>query len=455
MRHKAWKYSFSFVAALLTSLLWSAPLQAQQTYTLQQVREAALEHNFATRDARLGIEQATQQRKEAFTNFFPSVSGTGFWFNANRGMASTDITPSELMPASLIQSLAESPMAESLQALAMPVNITMMKKGLVAGVTAMQPVFAGGQIINGNKLAKVGEQVSQLQLRLSEQEVEKKATGYFWQIITLEEKLNTVNAALDMLAGLCRDVETAVNAGVAMRNDLLQVQLRQNEVESQKVTLQNGIEVLHMVLAQYCGFPSSRFNLSAPTDDISPLSVQQDPDQALAGTAEYQLLDKQVEASKLQQRMEVGKNLPTIAVGAGYNYHNLLDNDRTFAMLFATVSIPISDWWGGSHAIKQKRIATRRAQEQLDDNAQLLKIRMTTAWNAVQEAYLKLTIAERSVSQAEENLRIQRERYQAGTLSMTDLLQAQLLQQQAADSHTDAVATYQNSLLDYRQAVGQ
>jgi outer membrane protein TolC len=170
---------------------------------------------------------------------------------------------------------------------------------------------------------------------------------------------------------------------------------------------------------------------------------------------EYQLLQKQVEATTLQKKMEVGKNLPTVAVGAGYNYHNLMDNDRTFAMIFATVSVPISDWWGGSHAVKRRKIAQQKAEEQLDDNAELLKIRMQKSANDVNEAIEQLKLAAQSAEQAEENLCLARDRYRAGTSTMSNLLEAQLLSQQAKDKQTDAYADLQLRLLDYRQATGQ
>ena len=120
----------------------------------------------------------------------------------------------------------------------------------------------------------------------------------------------------------------------------------------------------------------------------------------------------------------------------------------------ATVSVPISDWWGGSHAIKRRKIEHQQAQEQLADNAELLKIRMQNAWNGVQEAYRQLQLSERSIEQAEENLRLNRDYYRAGTSRMSDLLEAQLLYQQSLDKHTDAFADYQNKLLEYRQAIG-
>lgn len=426
-----------------------------QTYTLEQLKDSALQNNIAIRSARHSVDAAQQQRREAFTKYFPNISGTGLWFNANKGMAETTLNLAENMPPELGASLAQMLPAEALAALANPISISMMKNGTIAGVTAIQPIFAGGQIINGNKLAKVGEDVTRLQLQLSENEVEKTTEQYFWQIVSLQEKMKTVEAVEALLNDVAKDADVAVRAGVAMRNDLLQVQLRQNDVASQKLKLQNGLSLVRLLLTQYCGLQDSTFTLHYSTEAASPVSLKQDHQQALASTAEYQLLGKQVEATSLQRKMEVGKNLPTVGVGAGYNYHNLLDNDHTFGMVFATVSVPISDWWGGSYAIKRKKIEQQKAEEQLADNAELLKIRMQKAWNDVEEAYQQILIAQRSIEQAEENLRLNRDFYRAGTSKMSDLLEAQLLYQQSCDKQTDAYADYQNKLLEYRQAVGQ
>ena len=438
---------------------------AAQTYTLQQLKDSALQNNIAIRHAKHAVDAAQQQRKEAFTKYFPNVSGTGFWFNANKGMAKMDMNPSEFISPEMGATLAQMLPAEALAALGSPVSLTMMKNGTIAGVSAVQPVFAGGQIINGNRLAKVGEVVSKLQLQLSENEVEKQTEQYYWQLVSLQEKMKTIEAVQTLLADIYKDVDVAVRAGVAMRNDLLQVHLRQNEVESQKLKVQNGISIVRLLLAQYCGLSNDNFAVSA-CDDFRVASIpqplgsaasleEQDRQQALLQTAEYQLLNKQVEATKLQRKMEIGKNLPMVGVGAGYNYHNLLDNDRTFGMVFATVSVPISDWWGGSHAIKRKKIAQQQAEEQLADNSELLKIRMQNAWNSVQESYQQLLLAQRGIEQAEENLRLNRDYYKAGTSKMSDLLEAQLLYQQSLDRRTNAFADYQNKLLEYRQATGQ
>ena len=424
-----------------------------KTYTLQQLKDSALQNNIALRTARHDMENARQQRKEAFTKYFPNVSGTGLWFNANKGMAQTTVNPSEVIPSSLTPTLAASLPAEALAALASPVTISMMKNGTIGSLMAVQPVFAGGQIVNGNRLAKVGEEVSRLQLQLSQQEVEKQTEQYYWQLVSLQEKVKTIDAVDTLLADIAKDVSVAVRAGVVLRNDLLQVQLRQNDVASQRLKLQNGISIIRLLLAQYCGLRDTSIVLSANVQR-STFNVQCSTFN-FQSTPEYQLLDKQVEATSLHHKMEIGKNLPSVAVGAGYNYHNLLDRNHTFGMVFATVSVPISNWWGGSHAIKRKKIAQQQAEEQRADNAQLLQIRMQNAWNSVIEAQQQLQLAQRSIEQSEENLRLHRDYYRAGTCKMSDLLEAQLLYQQTLDKQTNAFADLQNKQLEYRQSIGQ
>ena len=124
-------------------------------------------------------------------------------------------------------------------------------------------------------------------------------------------------------------------------------------------------------------------------------------------------------------------------------------------MVFATISVPISDWWGGSHTIKRRKIEYQKAIDEQQDKAELLQIRMKNACNNVIEAHQQLVITHHSIKQAEENLRLNRDYYRAGTSKMSDLLEAQLLYQQSLDKQTDAYANYQIRLLEYRQSIGQ
>jgi outer membrane protein TolC len=105
-----------------------------------------------------------------------------------------------------------------------------------------------------------------------------------------------------------------------------------------------------------------------------------------------------VDVAKLQVRMETGKNLPTVAIGAGYTYMNF-DRGRpaemkdNFGMAFATVSVPISGWWGGSHATKKKKLELRAAETSRQENAALLLLQMQNLWDELNGAYRQVLLA--------------------------------------------------------------
>lgn len=436
------------------SLLLGLTANAQETLTLQQVKERALAHNINIRTADNAILQAREQKKEAQTLYFPQVSAVGMGFKSTSEIIKGDIKVADLLPSSLAAAIPSS------LASMLPSNISfgMIDKGVIAGVTAIQPIFAGGQIVNGNKLAKMGVEVSELQKRVSANTVELTAEQYYWQIISLKEKQKTLETVGEMLKNLEKDADAAVKAGVGMRNDLLEVQLKQIEIESNKLKLENGLKLARMALAQYIG-AEGNIDVSTTVDAAAlpayPM-IKVDHSTAVAATSEYQLLQKNVDATSLQRKMEEGKRLPTVGVGVGYNYMNMGSGIKNnFGAVFATVTIPISQWWSGSYAVKRKKLAEENARQQLTDNAQLLEIRMQKNWNDVDNAYKQLVLAKKSIEQSEENLRLNRNFYHAGTVTMNNLLDAQQKYQQCCDQYTDAYAALQTKILEYEQSIGK
>lgn len=438
---------------LVIALGCSQWASAQRVLTLDDCRRMALENNTTLRTAQGNLRSAEEQRKEAFTNYFPQLSATGFAFNANKDMAKMDVSTADMFSSVPQEMLAVIPQ-EMLGLIPSNFSMGMMKNGIVGSVSAIQPVFAGGQIVNGNRLAKIGVEAGQLQVERAENEVTLTTEQYFWQVVSLKEKLRTLDAVSEMLLRLEKDVQGAVDAGLTTRNDLLQVQLKVNEIESNRLSAENGLRLCRQLLAQHIGCNGEDIDVAAEVNpDVElPAGLKQDHQTSLAATPEYQLLQKNVDASELQRKMAIGKQLPTVAVGAGYTYNDLMDEGRDFGMIFATVSVPISGWWGGSHAIRRQKIATENAREQMESNAQLLVIGMDNAWNEVETSYRQLALARKGIEQADENLRLNRNYYQAGTSTMSDLLQAQQQYQLTRDQMTDAYIAYQTALTKYRQA---
>ena len=421
-----------FFFILSIGVLSLAAASAQRTFTLDECLEQALSNNVRMRNAENEIRMAEHDRKNAFTRYFPSVSASGGGFIANKGLMELNMGPD--------------------------MSMSMMKDGVVGGVSATLPLFAGGQIVNGNKLAKVSEEVSRTRYRLSENEVRLTTENYYWQVVTLKEKLRTLEVVEARLDTLTRDVEAAVQAGVTTRNDLLQVQLRQNEIKSNRLNVENALALSRELLAQYMGMGLDSVDVAYAMEGRlpeEPAGLFLPPESALPRTGEYDLLRQNLEATRLQKKIAVGKNLPTVAIGGGYYYDDLLDVGMDFWVGFATVSVPLSGWWGGSHDIKKQKLQVKNAENQLNDQSEMLMIRMRQSWNDLNDAYKQVDIALTSIDQATENLRMQSDYYAAGTCTMSDLLDAQTLFQQSRDKYVEAYAQYEVKKREYLQATGR
>lgn len=403
-------------------------LQAQQSYSLEQCRQMALTQNAQMRISANKTMIAKQEKREAATNFLPSISLAGGAMKADDG-------------------LLQIPMGGQ--------TMKLLDEGLYGGAMASLPIFAGGQIYNGHKLATRGLEVSELQLRQTTNEVKLTVEQYYWNIVVLNEKLRTLQQVEIMLDKIRSDVKVAVDAGVKNRNDLLQVELRHNEIKSAVINVENNIKVCKMLLAQYIGVDWENFDVQATVtaDLLSPEYLFVNHAEHLDTTVEYQLLSKAVEASKLEMRLNKGQFLPTVALSGGYLYNDFMGPSQNSFVGMVNVSIPIS--WKASHSVRKYKYRYQNAVTEFDDGSEQLIIRMQKAQIDLSNAYQLALIARNSIEQSEENLRLNEQYYKAGTSSMSDLLEAQQLFQQSRDKYAEAYSKYEISKTEYLQATGR
>lgn len=409
------------------------PVSGQHIYTLDECINSALKYNVKVRNAENDLEMAKHDKKEAFTKYFPNIFAVGSGFIANEPLVQMQMSPEAKME--------------------------MLKDGMLGGISATMPLFTGGQIVNGNKLAELGVNMKALQKKQTDDEVRLEVERYFWQIVMLKEKLKTISLVEKQLERLETDVQASVDAGIVTRNDLLQVQLKKNDVLSGKIQLENSLNVSLSLLGQHIGAKSDSIDVAFVVEEHlseSPQTLFCNHTDAVERTNEYGLLKQNLQASKLQYKMAVGKNLPTVAIGGGLVYDNfVMGQDQSFYMGFVTVSVPLSGWWGGTHSIKKHKLQVKNAENLLNDNSEMLVIRMQNVWNTLNDSYRKAEIALLSVEQSSENLRLNMDYYSAGTATMSELLDAQTLYQQSRDKYVEAYTNYELSKREYLQATGR
>lgn len=403
---------------------------AQKTYTLDECLEQALRNNVRIKNATNDLRMAQYEQHGTFSKYFPSVSATAGGLIASKGLLEMELQPGML--------------------------VSMVDDGVVGGISASLPLFAGRQIVHANRLAKNAVEISKIKMSQSKDEVVLTTEKYFWQVAVLKEKLKTIGKVEKQLESVRKDVEVAVRAGIVNNNDLLQIQLRQSEMESTRLSVENTLWFARNMLAQYIGLGTQAIEITMDTDTLlPPEDVYIKPEIALPANYNYQLLEENVEIMRTQQKMAVGKNLPVIAIGGNYSYENLFDRNHHVGVGFATISIPISDWWGGSQSIKKQKLNACNAENTLADQSEVLLIGIAHIWNSLQEAYRQIHIAINSIEQATENLRLQTDYYRTGLCTLSDLLDAQTLYQQSHDKYMEAYAQYALKKREYLQATGQ
>ncbi|MBO4281901.1 MAG: efflux RND transporter permease subunit [Bacteroidales bacterium] len=472
---------------LIGLALLCAPVQlhAQNTpdetlrLSLDSCKALAMRNQKEMKNSQLAIDAAKETKKAAFTKYFPTVSASASAFKmadplldiqSERDDAEIhaevkykggdlsglldDLAASSPLLGNLLKSMDFSSITSNLSAEA---EIKAIDQGSVAMVTAIQPVFAGGRIVNGNRLASVGVEAAECQQILAGQNSLIAVEKNYWLIVSLTEKRKTLAALETLLDTLSRDVHTAYEAGVVTRTDVLKVQLKQNEIRSAKNTLENGIRLATMALCQSIGVP---FQESVELTD----SLQIEPDQLQTGfdlseslrmRNEYRLLDLNVKAESLRAKMILGESLPQIGIGAAAFYYNIVGTDMGNACIFATANIPLSAWWENAHQYKKQQIQVRMAENKRQDLGEKMSLQMQQSANEVNRLRDELENSEETRQQAEENMKETQHYYEAGMVPLSDYLEAQSIWLNASSAVTDTKAALRTAYQQYLQACGR
>ena len=439
------KYILS-IALLTTGTAFS------QELSLDSCKSLALQNNRELKNAQFELDASKQVKKEAFTKYFPTVRADAFAMRATDYMIKQDIPQMNLPvydgnPINLLNptQFAYFPGME----------IKALDYTNIGTVTAVQPIFAGGRIYNGNKLAELGVELNEDRVQSSSEDVLLQTESYYWQIVTLKEKRETLNNYQKLLENLYKDVSISYEAGLLQKSDLLKVRLKLNKLKASKLKLENGIILSKMAFCQHLGIEyKETFDIadSLGLNEI-PESVYTNYSEALLNRNEYAMLNKAVEAEEIRKKIAIGENLPQVSIGVQGLYLDMFEQQNTHGILFATVSIPISGWWGSAHKIKEQKIKMEMAQNNLTQKSELMLLQMEKSFKDLNESSHQISIAESSVLQAKEHLKVIVDNYKAGVVSTSDLLEAQLMLRQAENQLVEAKFDYKIKLLVYKKAI--
>ena len=421
------------IAIIACSLLCSASLFPQETLSLEQCREMALKYNKEIAASARQTESARYTAKSYKGNFFPNftASGTGIYSTADGSLGIPGGNLPVLLPDASGQFLPNGSFAY------FPGVDLNYKVGAVymGGVQMEQPLYMGGKIRAAYKMALLGKEMAQMNETLTATEVILNTDRAYAQVVKAKEMKTVAEKYNAVLIELMKNVESAHRHGLKPQNDVLKVQVKLNESELSIRKAENALRLATMNLCHYIGKP---LDSSLRVSDDFP-QIEQDMSvraSDISSRPEYAILNNQVAIARQQVKLNRSELLPKIGVKGAYNYmHGLEVNDnplfyKSSFSVFLNVSVPLFHFGERTnkvHAAKAK----------------------------LEQSRLESELSERSLQQAEENMRVSKSQYDVGLETLSDHLEAQALWQQAYETKVDARFQLYLSYVAYQKAAGR
>lgn len=451
-----------YIICILCSVFCILCAHAQsEVLTLDSCLSSARQRNCTIRTAQLEVLIAREVKKQMLWKYFPQVTIEGFAYGAARHLVEADVTQG--MEGSTGDFLKE--VFELLTLIGqqsdpdyhLSSEIKMLRWGVSAQARAVQPLYWGGQIVNANKLAKLGINAAELKQEVSERDVLQEVTETYWLVAGLQQKQATVQKATELLDSVAHVAQTAYNHGLVTSNDVMRVQLMQNELRTKSVQLNNGIRLASRLLCHQIGQPTNEAPLmleTMPEDETIDQLAAEPESIDIDGRPEAKLLEMNVKYNRLMKKVTLGESLPHLGIGISGGYTNFFEKNRFNGIAFAHLSIPLTGWGETAHKLKQHNYRIQQAQMMLEHYREKLDLQNRQAYDQLTESVQLMEQHRSGRELAKENYRVALMNYQAGVGTMTELLESEALLLAAENAYTDARISYriaQRKFNDYNK----
>lgn len=338
----------------------------------------------------------------------------------------------------------------------------------IAGLSLTLPLYAGGKITTGNKLAKVGIEVQKINQEKTRQEVIYEADKAYFTYLAVKSKVTVLEAYMQQMDSLVSQVNLSVGVEMATNSDLLRIQAKRSEVEYNLIKAKNGMELCRMALCAALGLDLSMQFDTDEKDIRIPDKLQTAETTDINVRPEYQLLVQNIKAKELEIRNARAGMLPTLALVAQYSrygwaymkgeqqgYSYKTEISGTSPVLMASLSVPLWHWGKEIKKVKKAKFDLENAQLDMKKNRRLLSIENEQARQNLQDSYRMIASARLGLNQAEDNLHNLRLRYENSMSTLTDLLDAYSQWQQARSNHIEAQTQYKIYETEYLRITGR
>lgn len=452
---------------LLSMMLLAAGVAGAQTVSLDSCRNMAIRNNKNIRIAEKNIEAAGYEKKAAFSAYLPGFDFTGgYMYNQQQiELLSEDakLPTMSFDPATqkfnynILTAPDGTPMRDPATGSLIPTEVAVIPKEAMeydthnvwgGAFTLTQPIYMGGTIRALNNITKYAEKLAVSARNSAVQDVVFAVDEAYWLVVSLKEKKRLAESFVTLVDTLRYNVQAMLDAGVATRSDLLNVEVKLNEAEIARTKVENGLALSRMALAQVCGLPvdtpmeleDESLRGAGDTGAVGPYDLQD----VFARRQDLDMVRHGISILEQREKVALGAMLPKVALVGAYTftYPNMNHGfNKAYGGGFsvgAMLTIPLWHWGGNYNHYRAAKSNTQASRLALEDLEEKVNLQVNQARFSYDEARKTYDMTLRNLQKADENLRQAQVAFHEGVLTADDVIGAQTAWLQANSEKIDA-----------------
>jgi outer membrane protein TolC len=338
---------------------------------------------------------------------------------------------------------------------------------LSADLVLSMPIFTGGRIVNEIWAAELLERAASHRLARTKGELVFNVSSTFYAILGQRRVIESLEFSHTALEEHRKRVQDLIAVQKAARVDLLRTEVRVADLEQQLVRERNTLAIQRRVLANLMGIPEEGPSLDVAGElerPETPAGLTGNLAVALDQRDDYEAARRELEAQAKRVDAARAGYWPTVSLDAAYggrwaagdvNRQPGADRSEEVSSVGVSASIPLFEGGRIEAGVRREKARLASAQESLRKLELQIGLEVQTAVLNVTSSMQRVRAVEKAIEQARESLRIEREKYDLGKGSITDVLDAQSALLEAERNYARALAEYHTALAQYRLAMGE
>jgi len=435
------------LAVFFISCFFLIPVQGHTSdLTLSEAIDTALAKNPGLEAAGFRVEAASEKTIQARSGALPQVHLNGGYSRTNNPMwafgtklnqeaiTSQDFDPARLNNPDVIGNYGSS-------------------------LSVVWPVYDQGRTWFGVQQARLNHNSAQLYAERARQEViSGTITAYIGALLARENEI-VIRQATDTARSHLKLIQSRYNGGFVAKSDLLRSQVHIADLEQQLGEAKSLADIAKCRLTVVMGVAGEfdDLTLTSPLDPGEPIAGDLDSwiNKALDARPDLKSLSLQKDIAKKEVDKSNAARLPSVNLTGNYEINSQeLDDHGNSYTVGAALSLPLYTGGRISAAIREAESNLKQTDAMLRGLNQQVCGETRQAFFNAKSSWDRIPVAKAAVGQAEESLRIVKNRYDSGLFTITDLLDAEAAVQQSRMNHLKSLHDYKSAATRLSLAAG-